>query len=92
MPETLLFEAAREAAYNRSELNNALRDGKVRKAGWCAICGQKATLESHHSRYGKDCGLKVVWVCVLCHVFCDARRRSREKFGKPFAWDEQSTG
>ena len=93
MSETLLFETAREARFNRTELNNALRDGKIRKAGWCLLCGQKTELEAHHSRYGRKCGLVVAWLCPVCHVFGDARKRSRERFGsKPFAWDEESVG
>ncbi len=86
----LLFEVAREAYYNRSELNNGLRDKKISKSDWCQVCGERSTLESHHARYGKDCGLKVVWCCPLCHVIVDGRRRGREKMEGLFNWDEMS--
>ena len=92
MVEVELFSVSEEARFNRVELNNGLRDGKVQKADWCVACGEKGELVAHHGRYGKDCGLKVAWVCPLCHVFCDARRRSRERFGKPFDWEQESTG
>ena len=88
MPEVELFEQTREAYFNRAELNNGLRDGKIEKAGWCCICGERTDrLEGHHARYGRDCGLIVAWLCPLCHSLADQRRRARET-GGGFEWEE----
>ncbi len=48
-------------------------------------------LESHHFRYGMRDVLSVVWLCPLCHLAADAKRRSREQGDEVFAWDEESS-
>jgi len=84
--ETELFEATKEQHFNRSELNNSLRDKKIPRSEWCAMCGEKTDrLEGHHSRYGRGCGLIVAFLCPVCHALADQRRRAREQ-GEELDW------
>ena len=46
----------------RSELNHAIRDGKIIKEN-CEICGE--TAEAHHDDYNET--LKVRWLCFKHH-------------------------
>lgn len=48
----------------RSVVNNAKRDGKIKRSP-CAKCGAKK-VEAHHPDYRKP--LVVVWLCKPCHT------------------------
>lgn len=45
-------------------LNNALRDGKVKRGAHCEMCKLK-TVHAHHEDYGKP--LEVRWLCPKHH-------------------------
>ena len=52
----------RYAAHNA--LNNALRDGRI-KRGRCAACGTSEDVHGHHEDYARP--LDVTWLCASCH-------------------------
>ena len=45
-----------------AKLNNAIRDGKIKKE-FCFVCGKKA--HAHHPDYSQP--LKVIWLCPRHH-------------------------
>lgn len=47
----------------RMLLNNAVRDGRVKKQP-CSVCG-RAKAQGHHTDYSKP--LEVTWLCFACH-------------------------
>ena len=53
----------------RSVINNALRDGKIKKPTRCAKCGKKTTrLTAHHDKgYSKSGHSHITWLCYSCH-------------------------
>lgn len=53
-----------EKAKARDAVNNAIRDGRLRKEP-CFHCGSKTKIEAHHRDYLKP--LDVQWVCFKCH-------------------------
>lgn len=49
----------------QNAVNNALRDGRLRRADACQVCGAVFELHAHHADYSKP--LDVLWVCPKCH-------------------------
>jgi hypothetical protein len=60
--EYLAANPEKRAAHNA--VNNAIRDGKMRKLP-CAFCGSSERLEAHHHDYARP--LDVTWLCSACH-------------------------
>jgi hypothetical protein len=48
----------------RTALNNAIRDGHLKKEV-CEICGSNENVHGHHENYANQ--LDVIWLCVRCH-------------------------
>ena len=46
-------------------LNNAVRDGKIKRVSECSKCSSTDNVVAHHSDYLKP--LDVVWLCQACH-------------------------
>lgn len=57
-------------------VNNALRDGRIERAGQCHYCGSLETLTAHHWNYYRP--LDVTWLCSRCHRIADMARRDAE--------------
>lgn len=53
----------------RSKINNALRDGKIKKPHTCAKCGRHtAKLQAHHKHgYSGTNNRSIEWLCPHCH-------------------------
>lgn len=53
----------------RAKINNALRDGRLKKPSTCRKCGKHTSkLTAHHtSGYSKNGERKVIWICYHCH-------------------------
>lgn len=49
----------------QNAVNNALRDGRLKRASACQVCGAIFELHAHHADYSKP--LDVLWVCPKCH-------------------------
>jgi hypothetical protein len=47
-------------------LNNAIRDGRIKKGTKCHKCGSSKSLHGHHPDYCKP--LEVEWLCCKCHT------------------------
>lgn len=59
------WRAAHPDAYRaQTAVNNALRDGRLKKSP-CAICGTQKNVQGHHKDYSRP--LDVVWLCAQCH-------------------------
>ena len=83
----------------RSDLNNAVKTGKIQKPSRCSVCGtvgsivEEFRLEGHHNDYRRP--LSVVWVCTRCHAELDVQMReeTRQSIGlclehaEPFRWE-----
>ena len=54
-----------ERAKAVQDVNNAIRDGKVKRKSRCEVCGKTGRLEKHHPDY--DQPLLVVFLCPACH-------------------------
>jgi len=50
----------------RNAFNNALRNGKVSRPGFCSKCAIECKPHGHHEDYTKP--LEVIWLCVKCHL------------------------
>jgi hypothetical protein len=49
-------------------VNNALRDGRLRREDACELCGRTKNLVAHHYRgYARENWLNVQWLCRPCH-------------------------
>lgn len=46
-------------------VNNALRDGKMKRETECSKCSAGGKLHAHHDDYGYP--LSVRWLCAACH-------------------------
>ena len=47
-------------------VNNAVRDGRLKKPNYCSRCGRgDKVIHAHHHDYSKP--LDVEWLCVICH-------------------------
>lgn len=55
----------------QTALNNAVRDGKIKKQP-CQICGEKA--HAHHEDYSKP--YEVTWLCAIHHAELHRIRRA----------------
>lgn len=47
-------------------VNNAIRDGKLRRVEQCEVCGTTGKLAGHHDDYAMP--LEVRWLCYPCHA------------------------
>lgn len=56
------FPKARWAA---TCVNNAIRDGRLKRGDACEVCGSRKRLRAHHDDYDKP--LNVRWLCAVCH-------------------------
>ena len=54
---------ARYKAHNA--VNNAVRDGRLKRPDRCSLCLKKGPVEGHHENYKKL--LEVDWLCACCH-------------------------
>ncbi len=49
----------------RATVNNAIRDGRMKKPSTCSGCQQRIRIQAHHEDYAKP--LEVIWLCTKCH-------------------------
>lgn len=57
-------------------VGNAVRDGRLLKAGACHYCDSVDELTAHHWNYYRP--LDVTWLCKRCHRIADMARRDAE--------------
>ena len=78
----------------RVTVNNALRDSKLEKSGFCQICGARGEVQAHHSLYLGSDPFSIIWICPPCHRIADRLRKAREDGSKAevFDWEFASTG
>ena len=46
-------------------VNNAIRDGRMKKENKCSKCGSEKNVHAHHADYSYP--LSVRWLCAACH-------------------------
>jgi hypothetical protein len=64
----------------KNAVNNALRDGKIKKPDKCDKCGSTDALSAHHHKgYDKKHWLDVQWLCRDCHNAADKKMRDKKK-------------
>lgn len=52
----------------RAKINNALRDGRLKKPSTCKKCGKHTSkLQFHHTDYRNP--KKGYWICASCHKY-----------------------
>ena len=54
-------------------VNNALRDGRIKRKVRCEDCGKKGPLHKHHEDYSKP--MEVIWLCVPCHKAAEKKKQ-----------------
>ena len=59
-----------------TQVNNAVRDGRLQRATACQVCQTPGRVEAHHHDYTQP--LDVLWVCKPCHWHADDVRRLQE--------------
>ena len=47
-------------------LGNAVKNGKIKKPGFCQSCFRTGRIHGHHCDYSKP--LDVIWFCASCHT------------------------
>jgi len=55
-----------DRARARNAVNNAIRNGKLKKSYTCEICGAIGPTHAHHYDYSRP--LDVIWLCPKCHA------------------------
>lgn len=61
----------------RAKINNALRDGKLKKPSACEGCGKETSdIEAHHPKGDKHPDV-IVWLCTTCHGSAHEGREKR---------------
>ena len=63
----------------RNAVNNALRDGRLKRPNECQSCGEETKLHGHHEDYSKP--LEVWWLCVPCH------KARHKELGWGYVWN-----
>lgn len=58
-------QASPEKYKARTQVGNALRDGRIEKEP-CVVCRSTERVQGHHEDYSK--GLEVRWLCFRCHL------------------------
>lgn len=48
-----------------SQLNYAVKSGKIKRPGICSKCSRKTRVQAHHYNYAHY--MNLVWLCVSCH-------------------------
>lgn len=62
----------------RAKVNNAIRDGRMKKPTHCAICHKSGKkLQFHHESYSKTGKPKGKWICASCHQKLTAHHKRK---------------
>lgn len=56
----------KEKCYAEGLVNEAIRNGKLKRPEACEVCKTKCKVQAHHPDYSKP--LEVMWLCVSCHA------------------------
>jgi hypothetical protein len=90
---TARMRAAHPEKYKaRSDLNNAVLLGKIRKPAKCDRCGSEPEssrhIQAHHDDYAKP--LEVEWLCKACHLSEHGQRDRDAEALAPFDSEEKT--